>query len=233
MPVATGPLSLTRFKLIFPKNDLAFHGAEQVTQVAQFLAKNAIDPLALEDTREEALGFCHPFSGEPRIEDIHSLIFQQALLFGLRFDKKKIPLTFMKLQLRHMLENVGASLFQGESGGKKLSKKMRDEVRERLKLELLKSTLPSVKLVEILWHLDSHEVWITSTSQSVITAFESLLKNGLSVHFVRLNAGTLPIDLDRCHLGLSLNIEPLLDVLPTSWMGPRGGEGISSDLSFS
>jgi DNA recombination-dependent growth factor C len=210
MPIATGSFAIKRFQILSPAKEISF------PWILERVQKSFISPINLDDTREETLGFCHPFSGEPKIDNPHSLIYENIFLFGLREDKKKIPATYMKLQLRAALEALGHEREDSQGTVKKVGKKIRESVKDRLKEELLRSTLPSVKLIEILWHLNTNQIWLTSASPSVVAEFEKLFFDAFSLPFISINPGTASMDFESIQLGLKVNIQPYLDVSPVS-----------------
>jgi DNA recombination-dependent growth factor C len=210
MPIATGTLALKRFQILTPVKETPF------SWIVERVSKAFISPIGLDDTREETAGFCHPFTGEPKIDDPKSLIYENGFLFALRTDKKKIPATYTKLQLRAALHALGHEREDAQGTVRRVGKKIRDSVKDRLKEELLCSTLPSVRLIEVLWHLDSNQIWLTSSSAAVVSEFEKLFAEAFSLPLVTLNPGTIVFDFERLKLGLKVNIQPFLDVSPVS-----------------
>jgi hypothetical protein len=210
MTIASGSFALKRFRLLSHNKDTPLAWIEKKIQ------QSFISPLQIEDTVDESVGFCHPFTGEPKLNSIHSLIYDNALLFGLRFDKKKIPTTFLKLQLINALESLGHGIEDEAGRAKKISKKIRDNLKEKMKEELLKATLPAIRLVEILWHLDTNEIWLLSTSASVVEQFEKIFFETFELILVHITAGTAHVDFERIQLGLDVDLKPFLDLEPTS-----------------
>jgi hypothetical protein len=214
MSIAAGSLSLKRYQVFASpqKTPLAW--------ISERLATALVSPLRLEDTQEESSGFCHPFSGDPALPDVLSLVYDDVFLFGLRFDKKSIPTTYLKLQLRAALESldhaqdVGVKKWGSLKNKPVVGKKLRDSLKEKLKEELLRSTLPTVRLVEVLWHLHTNEIWVESTSAGILMSFEKLFLQTFEIPLFSLNPGTAPIDFARIHLGLPEDLQPLCDVTP-------------------
>lgn len=210
MTIGSGSFALKRFRI------LAHTKNTPLKWIQERIEKFFISPLQVDDVQENASGFCHPFTGEPNLNNIYSLIYDNSLLFGLRFDKKKIPATFLKLQLMNTLESLGHGLEDENGRTKKVSKKIRDSLKEKLKEELLRVTLPSIRLIEVLWHLDNNEIWLLSTSSSIAQEFEKLFFDAFEFSLIEITAGTLNVDFDRLQLGLKLNLEPLMDLEPIS-----------------
>jgi hypothetical protein len=210
MSIGSGSFALKRFRLLAHCKDTP------LSWISEKIEKFFITPLQLEDTQEESSGFCHPFTGEPNLNNIHSLVYDNALLFGLRFDKKKIPSTFLKLQLLNALESLGHGQEDENGRTKKIPKKIKESLKDKLKEELLRVTLPSIRLIEILWHLDSNEIWLFSTSSSVVEEFEKLFFDAFGHQLIQITAGTLNVDFDRLQMGFNLNLKPLIELEPVS-----------------
>jgi DNA recombination-dependent growth factor C len=210
MTIGAGSFALSRFRLVTPSKDTP------LSWIVEKIQKHFISPLQIEDTREENMGFCHPFTGEPNLNNEHSLIYDNNLLFALRFDKKKIPATFLKLQLLNALESLGQGVEDEQGRVKKVSKKIKDALKEKLKDELLKMTVPSIRLVEIMWNLDSNEIWLFSASSSVKESFEKLFLEAFELPLIELTPGTVCADMERMQLGLKVNLQPILDLEPVA-----------------
>lgn len=210
MPIATGSLAIKRFQVLTPGKDISFQW------ILERVQKAFISPIDLDDSREDASGFCHPFTGESKIDNPHALIYENVFLFGMRSDKKKIPATYMKLQLRAALDALGHEKEDAHGSVKKVGKKIRESVRDRLKEELLKNTLPSVRLIEILWNLKLNQICLTSASSSVVAEFEKLFTEAFELPLILINSGTASLDFESIQLGLKYNLQPYLDVSPVS-----------------
>lgn len=210
MPIATGSLALKRFQIITAGKNLS------LAWITEKLSQSFISPLTIDDAREEASGFCHPFTGEPKIEYPHSLIYDQFYLFGMRSDKKKIPATFMKLQLRAALEALGHEKEDAQGNVKKVGKKVRDSIKDKLKEELLRNTLPAVKLTELLWNLKTNQIWLTTTSPATISEFEKIFSETFALPIVSLNPGTAALDFESIQLNLNTNLQSYFDLSPVA-----------------
>ncbi len=208
MALYSGSFALTKYRLLVSPKETPFDF------IAEKLQKNLISPIGVEDSKEESMGFCHPFTGEPKIDDVHSLLFHQALVAGIRMDKKKIPSTFLRLQLMNAYQSLISNENEVTSSPKKLSKKMKDVIRDKLKEELLKITLPNIRIIEFVWHTDTNEIWFLSASRSVRETFEKFFYEVFEHHLMPITPGTACVDFDRLHLGLEENLKPLLDLEP-------------------
>ncbi len=218
MPIATGSLALKRFQILTHGKDIS------LPWIMEKLTQAFISPLTIDDVREDASGFCHPFTGEPKIDYPHALIYDHFFLFGMRSDKKKIPATFMKLQLRAALEALGHEKEDAQGNVKKIGKKVRDSIKDKLKEELLRNTLPAVKLTEILWNLKTNQIWLTTTSPATIGEFEKIFSETFALPIVILNSGTAALNFESIQLNLNTNLQSYFDLSPVSLATKVTGE---------
>jgi len=227
MTITSGTLAIKRFKALTFDKHLDF------PSIVSRLSKQLISPLTIADTREEASGFCHPFSGEPVLDNVQALVFENAFVFGLRFDKKKIPSTFLKIQLHNALQALGHGTEDETGQSRKIPKKIKDTVRDTLKNELLKNMLPHVRLVEIVWHLESHEIWLMSQATKVVEEFEKLFFECFGLTLVHLNPGTIPLNFDllEAHKGQE-TLDTLIDTLPVLFLQEQEPEMRAKEIVF-
>lgn len=219
MSIGAGALAIKRLHVLAKPMSLSF------SDVVNSLRASAISPIDVEETKEEAVGFCHPFTGEPDFSDAHELVYGDAFVFGMRIDSKKIPGTLFRLQLRAALDALNAHAQRAGSGDdarrKRMSKKAKDAAKDRIKEELLRRTLPHIKLTEIIWHFDTNELWIASTSAGVVAQFESLFTETFGLPLVHINPGTLGLDFDRISHDLPVNLKPHFDLAPVGLLARK------------
>ncbi|MEN9809598.1 MAG: hypothetical protein RLZZ488_1165 [Pseudomonadota bacterium] len=212
MSLGAGALALRRVQILVEPKQVQFR------EILKKLKKRSISPLGPDDERETSTGWCHPYSGEANFDLAHEHLYEQAFVFGLRSDVKRIPGTYFRLQMKNALEALqskgkSARGEQGRSQGKKL----RDATRDRLKQELLRGTLPSVRLTEIVWHLDSNEIWLLSASQAVYDEFEKLFVETFGWPLAQYNAGTMGVDFNRMLHGLSVSLDEHINLSPADF----------------
>lgn len=235
MSIGAGSFTLTRFQV------LEKPGSRDIRSVLEVLKENRIAPIAMDEVRESSMGWCHPHTGEPDFQDALDWAHGEALVFGLRVDSKKVPGTLYRLQVRHLLDEIDAQhkgrTERGDYDATGGSRRLKELARERVKMELLKRTLPSIKLVEILWNLQTNELWITSASQSVLDAFDECFVQSFQLPYVRLSPGVAGLDFSRLLAGTGVEKpeEQRLDALtqavpwgglvdPDSGSAPAEGE---------
>lgn len=226
MSLGAGALALRRVQILVSPKDVRF------AEILKKLKSRSITPLGIDEEREQSMGWCHPFSGEPDFDSAHDHLYGQAFVFGLRTDVKRIPGTYFRLQMKNALE----SLQKNEKGkGRLQGKKLRDATRDRLKLELLRGTLPSVRLTEIVWHLDNNELWILSSSQAVYDDFEKMFLETFGWPLAVCTPGTLGVDFNRMVHGLSVPLDDHLNLVPADFRGDaaqKTGAVSSAQLSL-
>jgi hypothetical protein len=225
MSLGAGALALRRLQVLVQPKDIQFK------EIVKKLKKKSISPLGPDDEREDSFGWCHPYSGEPDFDSAHEHLYDQAFVFGLRADVKRIPGTYFRLQMKNALEALQAKGSKRGDGGRTQSKKLRDATRDRLKLELLRGTLPSVRLTEIVWHLDSNEIWLLSASQGVYEDFEKLFLETFGWSLVQYNAGTLGVDFNRMLHGLNVSLDENLNLSPTDFRAEARGTDLTVGAS--
>lgn len=208
MSIGAGSVSFKRLQVLCPA-DVKFEW------VMNRLKKAVIDTIGLDEAREEAKGWCNPFTGDPELGPASKLSYENAIVFGFRMDHKRIPGTLFRLQLKAAFEDIQKKMPKAEGGAKaRLNKKMRESVRDRIKQELLKRTLPNIRLVEVVWHLDSNEMWLFSSAENVNIQFEKLFSETFSLPFAHINAGTMGINFDKALSGANVSLQNLLDMAP-------------------
>lgn len=199
MSIGAGSFTLTRFQV------LEKPGSLDLRSVIAALKEHRIAPIAMDEVRESSMGWCHPHTGEPDFQDALDWAHGDALVFGLRVDSKKVPGTLYRLQVRHLLEEIESQhkgrTERGDHDTTGGSRRLKELARERVKMELLKRTLPSIKLAEILWNLQTNELWITSASQSVLDAFDECFALSFQLPYVRLSPGLAGLDFSRLLAG--------------------------------
>lgn len=210
MTIGAGSLSLRRLRVL--RSPLE----NKLPQLVEQMRKHRIRPMGIDEAKEEVSGWCHPFSGEPDFRNPDKLVYDNAFIFGLRTDSKRVPGTLFRLQLKAALEELEKRAPKERGERPRLAKKLKDAARDRIKTELLKRTLPNIRLVEIIWHLDSNEIWLLSQGTSVLEHFEKLFNETFALPFVHINAGTAAVDFDRIQKGEETKLKKLLELVPQS-----------------
>jgi hypothetical protein len=207
MTLGTGTVSIRRIQVLDNPTRTNFKW------ILDKLSSQLIMPIGIDEVREESIGWCHPFTGEPNLESNTELCFENAFVFGLRCDSKKVPGTLFRLQMKAALESLSRK-GSDDAQQRRIPKKLKDAARDRIRHELLKHTLPNIRLAEVVWHLDSNEVWLASTSKSTLQIFEKLFTETFAVAITHVNPGTMSIDFSRALSDSKYSFEKLFDLTP-------------------
>jgi hypothetical protein len=165
--------------------------------IVRKLFDERISPIGLKDNKEKAVGWCKPHAGDAdftlsdcTIDGMHSIIA------CVRVDEKKIPGATLRLTVKNALDQLAGSdpSIGGESvGRKRIPKKIRDAMRDRIRNELIENTCPNTKLFGVLWNIGTGEIWFESTSKSAFDAFEELFVRTFNAPLLPVNPGTMPL----------------------------------------
>lgn len=169
--------SFTRFRLLDSLTD------EIVLQIPEKLKKFAfVDIENLPEMRAH---------GWVCFEDMLDSEWQTAppqkadyLLFSLRLDTRRIPAGVIKkhlaLAIREEKEKMAAT------GQKFISKERKKELKEQVLLRLRQHFLPVPAEFNVLWNLQSGEVWLASIQGKMIDLFMELFLNTFELHLEQL-----------------------------------------------
>jgi hypothetical protein len=221
MTFGAGSVSFRRIKVLEESKRVDF------AWIWERLGKNLVEPIGIEETREESSGWCHPYTGEPNLEGARDLVYNDVFVFGMRTDVKKIPSTLFRLQMKAILDALqNDSKRAGDDvRPNKIPKKVRDAARDRVRQELLKRMLPNIRLVEVGWDLQSGEIWIGSNSKAVFDSFDKLFSETFALPYVQLNPGTMAIEFSRVERDADYSLEKLFNLQPVDLFGLGvGGE---------
>ena len=128
-----------------------------------------------------------------------SFDFGENMGFSLRLDERKLPARILNryyaiAEAKHVKEN----------GGKKPNSHKKAQIKESLRLDLLRRSLLSTSLWQAVWLTDRSEVWLDATGERVRALFEDQWAQtfGLALRLL------VPVS-----LGLELLPEPLRERL--------------------
>ncbi|MFA5625203.1 MAG: recombination-associated protein RdgC [Bradymonadales bacterium] len=134
------------------------------------LQRGAFEPLSPVGDDERHVGWVsvqHPLQSEFRREDI---FFNQYILFGMRIDKWALPSTWLKALIKQETE----LRFAGQDV--KISKRVKDEIKAEVVLALRQKTLPTMKLIDIVWNIAEHQLRFWSNSKAESEEFEEFFE---------------------------------------------------------
>jgi DNA recombination-dependent growth factor C len=123
----------------------------------------------IEETSEESsVGWVHFFNHLEFTFPVESWRFGELFAFTLRQDERKLS---NKILNRYLA--ISEARFLAQTGRKPNStKKM--EMKDALRLDLLKRSLLDTKLIEIIWLTESNELWLGAAGEKNRLLFEEL-----------------------------------------------------------
>lgn len=170
-----------------------------------------LKPLSAESEAERAIGWCHAQYPLETELDTPDYLYTNYLVLGMRVDTWQVPAAMVKLhtdaEVRHMM------LSQNKE---RINRYEVAEIKERIRLQMKKKTLPITKSVDVVWHLDEGVVRFFSTSQKAITEFVDLFEETFQL---KLNPHGPYLCAVRPSFGLSESqAKELLDAEPTPFV---------------
>ena len=169
--------SFSRFRIIDPVPDsliadlgqrlikYAFQDIEDIPEMQAFGWVSYEDML---DSRWES---APPFKGE-------------FAVFSLRLDTRRIPAGVIK---KHLALAIRAEKERLAGQNQKfISRERKKELREQVLLALRQRFLPVPAEFNVIWNLQSHEVWFASTQAKMIDLFMEYFLNSFELHLEQL-----------------------------------------------
>jgi DNA recombination-dependent growth factor C len=131
------------------------------------LTKNAF--IDIEETSEESsMGWVQIFNQLDCSFPIESWRFREIFGFSLRLDERKLPTRILNRYLA-----ISEARFTAQTGRKPNSTKKK-EIKDALRLDLLRRSLLDTKLFEVVWLTEHQEVWLGAAGEKNRAMFEEL-----------------------------------------------------------
>ena len=93
--------------------------------------------------------------------------FGEHMAFALRLDERKLP-----AKILNRYYSIAEAKFIKENGGKKPNSHKKNQIKESLRLDLLKRSLLSTSIWQAVWLVERNEVWLDASSERVRALFE-------------------------------------------------------------
>ncbi|MBM4330545.1 MAG: hypothetical protein FJ117_04835 [Deltaproteobacteria bacterium] len=164
MGLAKGTLTFSRYHTL-GELPHSFHDF-----VNRQLKKYAFQELSLK-TEEKSLGWTSLENPLDTNFEHANYSFADYLIFSLRIDRKIIPPSLMKVKLLQAEKK-----FSTGSRKRVLPKEQRDEIKERVRLELLSKTYPVPSFYEVCWSPSQKCLLFSSLLKKAAQEFEELFK---------------------------------------------------------
>lgn len=173
MGALAGSLTFTRF---FVRGELPRRFRDKFVENIQL---RTFEPLTPESEEQEHVGWC----AVGRVLDLeldHEKVFYNSYLnLGLRMDRWRVPGALLRA---HLAEAEHEAL--AKSGREKLGKREKAELKARIITRLRKKLMPSMKIVDMSWNLDSAVVRFFNQSPRVHEQFMALFEKTFSLELV-------------------------------------------------
>ena len=202
------------FKQYYVRGDLP---PDWRDRFAEKIAAHAFKPVDPASEEERALGWCSPHF--PLDVDLHEGLWlhNEYLVLSLRIDTLKVPGPLLKIYTEAECRKVMAAQKVDS-----LNRYQRAEVKERVKLEMRKKILPSIKTIDMVWSFERSMVRFfsgnTKTNEEFQELFEQTFEVGLGADTPYTSAafGVLGVGEDV--------VEKLADLQPSFFFGQDSGD---------
>lgn len=128
-------------------------------------------------TDEQALGWVSAHDYLDTRFEYASYALDPYVVLGMRVDRRRVPASLLKKY--HRLE-VRKALALREGRG--ISRADREDLKEKVRLDLLGRIPPLTQVFEVCWDTHRGEVWLGSAAKAVREVFEDLFRRTFEVH---------------------------------------------------
>lgn len=149
-------------------------------QFLKNIHREAFRPLTVESDEEESIGWVaieHPFDTDL---DYDTVFYNSYLNLGFRIDRWRIPAPLFKA---HFTE--AERRYLEERDRERLSKRDREELKAVVTLSLKRQLIPTMKVIDLSWNLDTGILRLWNQSQKVHDIFEELFEATFSLRLLR------------------------------------------------
>ena len=143
------------------------------------ITRHLFTPLDPASEAERAVGWCSPHFPLDLELDSAVYLYTDYILLGMRVDAWNIPASMLKIYSEAEARRVIAE--QNRDG---LSRYERSEIKERVKLELRRKNLPTIKMVEMAWNWRDGILRFFTSSQKLNLEFIDLFEDTFSLRLM-------------------------------------------------
>ncbi|MFH1033702.1 MAG: recombination-associated protein RdgC [Pseudomonadota bacterium] len=169
MGISRGGVTLTRYETIFTKTSNFWDFVDRRIRANLFLP---ID----EGTEEQGVGWCSIHDYLDTTFAYASYALDPYVVLGLRVDRRRVPASLIKRQHR---QEVAKALALCEGRG--LSRADREDLKEKVRLDLLRRTVPQTEVLEVVWNTANGELWVATASRGKLDIFEDLFRRTFDI----------------------------------------------------
>ncbi len=121
---------------------------------------------------ELSVGFVDYFDmTETCFDSVEKIRIDDAVVFAVRIDTKKIPAKVMQIELAEAHEDF----LSRNTGLKFVPKAEREAIRDQVKGRLLEKVLPTPKLIHVVWRIADNELLVDTVTKSTLEWVAKLL----------------------------------------------------------
>jgi hypothetical protein len=173
MGIMSASGSFTRYRIVedVPKglwleiqDRLAGDSFQEIEDTAD---ENAWGWVSIEDMLDTQWASGSPFKGE-------------YVAFALRLDTRRIPAAVFKKHYQVALQEATAKA--KEQGKKFVGREAKKELKENVKLWLLRQTLPVPAIFDVVWNMRTNRILLGSTQRTARTLFEDQFAKTFELH---------------------------------------------------
>ncbi|HOU52373.1 MAG TPA: hypothetical protein PLQ97_00380 [Myxococcota bacterium] len=140
------------------------------------LVRGRIGPIDVDLGRDQAAGFAR-FEDPLDTEFTEATVFFDPLVaFSFRMDRLSVPPSTYRLHLRR---RIAETLASGQKS--RLRKEEREELAERVRMELLRRCLPAITAHEVVWDVPKRRIRLFTTAARVREEFADRARKDLGL----------------------------------------------------
>lgn len=132
-----------------------------------------------EGTEEQAVGWCSIHDYLDTKFAFASYALDPYVVLGMRLDRRRVPAGQIKRQHR---QEVAKALALREGRG--LSLADRGDLKEKVRLDLLRRAVPQTQVLEVVWNTSNGELWVATASRGLLDIFEDLFRRTFDLQLV-------------------------------------------------
>ncbi len=175
--VFQGSISYTKFSLQGEMPD------NYVSAFVRRIRNRVFEPLNADDEADRKWGWCSAADPFDLDLDHEKIFFNSYLNLGLRLDRWAVPSVLLKAQLatakRALLE---------KKGRERLSRKEKDELRTAVTRKLRRQILPTMKVMDLSWNLQTGTVRFWSRSSRMLELVQDYFSQTFSLKLMPYGA---------------------------------------------
>lgn len=182
MGVFQGSISYTKFTVQGDMPD------NFVSAFVRRIRNRAFEPLQPDDEADRRWGWCSALDPFDLDLDHEKLFFNSYLNLGLRHDRWVVPSVLLKAQLAQAVRGA-----LEKKGRERLSRKEKDELRTTVTRKLRRQILPTMKVMDLSWNVETGTVRFWSRSKKMVELMQDFFEKTFALKLVPHGAYTIAL----------------------------------------